>query len=101
LPFRAREAPRLTRSIRVSRLGGAAATWPHDGAVAGGAARPTGSSTTIAKFLSTDMGALRRAFAPTFPVGELLPWRGVAAESGAAPSAALLLDLRGPPSSFS
>jgi hypothetical protein len=68
-----------------------------DGAGAGRAQRATRSSTTIAKFRSTDSGrSLRRALSPTFRAGELaffIPWR-VVAENPA--RRILLLDLPGP-----
>ena len=46
---------------------------------------------SIDKFRGTDTPTLRRPLSPSFPAGDLLvfiPWRVVAAESGAAPSAA-------------
>ena len=69
--------------------------WASPGRGGGGRAqRATGSPINDAKFCSADMGALRHPLAPTFPAGELLlfiPWRAVAAESGAPTSAARLL----------
>jgi len=53
-----------------------------------GAARRTGSSTTIAKnSAALTWGCLRRALSPTFRAGAMvffIPWRVVAEESGAA-----------------